>query len=131
MNNFVGNGTAFSDINGMLMGGGGADVLNGRLGDDTIEGGDTILDFNNVNGDNDWFEFYGLTFGGMAAGILAVNQFQKSTSDVALTANVRFFFETDTATSWYDQDGSGALAAHAMAVLNPGIDVIRNDILIV
>lgn len=123
--------------NDRIIGGQGADLLTGNTGKDTFayntknEAGDTIFDFNNVLGDNDSFEFAGATFGGLAAGNLAVNQFQKSTSDTALTTDVRFFYETDTNTLWFDQDGLGGVAAIAVAFLQPGADVIRGDILIV
>lgn len=123
--------------NDRIIGGQGGDLLTGNTGNDTFvyntknEAGDTIFDFNNATGDNDVFEFSGTTLGGLAAGNLAVNQFQKSTSDTALTTDVRFFYETDTSTLWFDQDGLGGVAAIAVAFLQPGADVIRGDILIV
>lgn len=130
-----------------LVGGGGSDTLAGGLGADTLTGGsgndlfvfasileagDTLLDFSSTGpGNNDAFQFLGSAFGGLAAGGLAANQFQSSRSDVAATADVRFFYETDTHILRYDADGVDGAAAIVIATIEVGGKVTISDILIV
>ena len=130
-----------------LRGGSGNDRLQGEFGTDTMTGGngndifrysslaecgDTITDFSSVGtGNNDRFEFRGIAFGGLPAGRIADIEFQASTAARALTADVRFFYETDTHILRYDADGNGAEAAIIIATLQSDATMNVNDILII
>ncbi len=149
-------GSAFDDIlrgstdANVLIGGAGNDRLEGLDGADTMTGGagndtfffdrptdggatgDVITDFGSGAGNDDRFELRGSNFDGLAAGALTAAQFQSSTADTAGTADVRFFFETDTGKLFYDRDGSGAThAAVLLATLQPGATVELGDFTII
>jgi Ca2+-binding RTX toxin-like protein len=127
------NGRAGND---KLTGGLGADTLTGELGNDqfiynaTGEGGDTVSDFSsNTAGNNDVFRFKGSAFGGLPAGSITAAQFQSSTAATASTADVRFFYETDTRILRFDADGSGAGSAPiVIATLQSGATFTIDDI---
>ena len=139
--NLVGRGASDRLIGGVgkdkLTGGSGKDKLTGGSGNDKFiymarnEGGDTITDFSSTGvGNNDSFNFKGTAFGGHAKGSLAAAEFQSSNAAVAHTADVRFFYETDTGILRFDDDGNGAHAAIVIATLQPGATLSINDILI-
>jgi Ca2+-binding RTX toxin-like protein len=124
--------------NDRMAGGAGSDTLTGARGNDTFifnartEGGDTITDFSSAAyGNDDSFAFLGSAFGGLAAGALSVNRFQSSDSAEALTAQVRFLFETDTGILRFDADGKGAGASSIIATLQAGAIVALNDFAII
>jgi serralysin len=123
--------------NDMLIGGLGEDRLRGELGDDAFyyfsqaEGGDAILDFNsNIAGNNDVLRFRGTSFGGLAAGALAMNQFEANATGAATSAATRFVYGTDDETLSFDADGSGAGAATLIATLQNGAVLAIDDIAI-
>lgn len=125
--------------NDVLIGGRGADTLTGGGGNDKFaylsqqDGGDVISDFSsNASGNNDAFQFKGSAFGGLTPGVaLSASQFQSSTSDVAVTADIRFFYETDTHILRFDADGSGGGAAIVIATLQATAAVALADIIII
>ncbi|WP_112311608.1 calcium-binding protein [Pseudogemmobacter bohemicus] len=123
--------------NDILRGGLGADTLAGGIGNDNFqflnpnEGGDTIMDFANVGGNNDFFHVSAAGFGGgLAAGWLAAAAFQAGTGNVASSASVRFIHDTATNTVWYDADGNGAGAAVLLATLQTTVTLTNLDFLV-
>ncbi len=120
--------------NDILRGNAGADTLTGGANVDTFqyfavtEGGDSITDFSAAD---DRFQFLGSAFGGLPAGALAASRFQFGTDPNALAAggNVRFYYETDTRTLWYDADGLNG-GAIAIATLQTGASMTVADIFI-
>ena len=135
--NDVLNGGAAGGLD-VLTGGAGADTMTSGLGNDVFdyaavtEGGDSITDYGNATGNNDTMRFLGAAFGNHATGALAAAEFQSSTANVAANANVRFFYETDTRTVWFDADGSGAAdTAHAIATLQASATFTISDITII
>ena len=123
--------------NDSLVGGAGVDTLTGGAGKDTFrydsvkDLGDIITDFNSGGGDR--FEFVAEEFaGGLAAGSsLDASQFQSSASADAATAEVRFIYDNDNFTLYFDVDGSGAEASVLVATLQIGAVVTASDILLV
>ncbi|WP_112312275.1 calcium-binding protein [Pseudogemmobacter bohemicus] len=123
--------------NDILRGGPGADTMAGGAGNDIFQymhiddGGDTIMDFLNIAGNNDAFQISAAGFGGgLAAGVLAASAFQSGVSNVAANANVRFLYRTTDNTVWYDADGNGADAAVLLATLQSGATLSNADFLI-
>ena len=121
-----------------LVGGKGTDSLFGGTGDDrfvydSLEGlKDVIGDFSsNVAGNDDAFEFTSSVFGNLDLGALAANRFQSSTASFASTADIRFFYETDTQVLRFDSDGNGAAASVKIATLQVGATMTASDILLV
>ncbi len=148
LNGFGGN----DEINGgrrqdMLDGGNGDDRLIGGAGSDTMTGGagndafryearnqapDSITDFSSSAANNDdYFEFAAADFGGLPTGILDAARFQSSDAATAQSADVRFFFETDTGILRYDEDGQGGKAAMIIATLQPGATMTFDDIFLI
>lgn len=127
--------------NDLLSGGLGADKLTGGLGNDRFafnsldEGVDVITDFHNAVGDNDRLTFELLDVGALGAGagglgaIKAIH-FQASSSAVALTADVRFIYDTDDGRLRYDEDGNGAAAAIVICNLTGAPTITATDIFI-
>ena len=121
-----------------LVGGNGGDTLTGGLGDDRFlynraaEAPDVILDFSNIAGNNDAFQFVKATFDAtLTLGTLAAAKFQTRADHVAQDADDRFIFQTTDKTLWYDADGNGAIAAIMIADLQANATVTALDILIV
>ena len=95
------------------------------------EGGDTINYFELSNeGRGDHFHFRGDTFGNMERGTLHAAQFKSGNSDIALTADVRFFYETVYGILRYDSDGTASAAAMVIATLVDGNLLTADGILI-
>ncbi len=140
--NFTGIGS--SDAN-TLRGGIGADFLSGLDGDDSIIGGsgaDTLLGGNGT----DLFRYEGgetgfdriLDFVSGTDKIALRSAFFTPTgtvdfvsggSVVATSANSTILYDTNTGIVWYDDDGTGAGAAVAIAQLNPGQTFAAGDFL--
>lgn len=121
-----------------LRGGLGSDLMTGGKGDDRFvyasrnEAGDTVTGFSSNAADNDdSFVFSGKAFGKLAAGSLADGEFQSGTAAVAATADIRFFYETDTHVLRFDADGSGAALAIVIATLENGDKVTADNIVII
>lgn len=118
-----------------LIGGVGADTLTGGSDNDKFvynaqnEGGDTLTAFGSGG---DKFQFLGSAFGGLAAGAIAENQFQSDISNTALTATVRFFYETDTGILRFDADGSATgSSAVIIATIQGEVTMAFGDIEII
>ncbi|WP_112310107.1 calcium-binding protein [Pseudogemmobacter bohemicus] len=123
--------------NDLLRGGPGADTLAGGAGNDGFQFmhsdnvGDTIMDFTNLAGNNDFFHISAAGFGGgLVAGALAAAAFQSGASNVAGSAATRFIYRSTDNTLWYDADGNGAGAAVLLATLQSGATVTAADFLI-
>ena len=124
--------------NDSLIGGKGGDTLTGGLGDDRFiynraaESPDTILDFSNVAGNNDAFQFVKATFDTtLTLGTLAAAKFQTRADNLAQDSDDRFIFRTTDQTLWFDADGIGALGPIMIADLQATATVTALDILIV
>ncbi|NBZ86143.1 hypothetical protein [Stagnihabitans tardus] len=119
--------------NDILAGGEGADVLTGGSGADvfrfdwTTEGGDEVADFTTGL---DRVELAANGFEALVPGLLQAAAFQSGTSDLALSLDVRVYFETDTGILRYDADGSGAGLAVVLATLTFGGIIGQTDILV-
>lgn len=121
--------------NDLLTGGADKDVLIGGVGNDTFlfnalsEAGDGIRDFGQVVGNNDtiWIGAAGFG-GGLVAGAVAANQFQVGTDTVALSASVRFIFDTADTTLWFDANGKAAGGLTMIADLQNGAVVGLSDL---
>jgi Ca2+-binding RTX toxin-like protein len=120
-----------------LFGGLGADQLRGELGNDEFvynalaEGGDILLDFtSNAAGNNDVFKFKGASFGGLAAGALAANQFEANLAGNATLATTRFVYDTDNEVLTFDSNGSATGGATTIATLQNGAVLAIGDIAI-
>jgi len=127
-----------------MNGGGGNDRLTGGYGSDRMVGGagndafvllgpasagDVIADFGAAPGNDDQLVLLGAGFANHDVGGLKVGEFQSSNADVAARAAVRFFFDRDDHTLYYDPDGSGVLAATLIATFQPGAVVVADDLL--
>ena len=131
----------------ILQGGGGSDRLNGAAGvdrlrggagsdtfvySDAFAGGDLILDYGNVAGNNDTVALLAAGFGaGLAAGALAATRFRARADNLAQDADDRFVFRTADATLWFDANGSGAGGLTLLADLQAGASLTAADILLV
>ncbi len=129
-----------------VNGQGGADVIRGGLGADSLvggagndifrydaasEGGDVIVDFQAVSGNDDFFLISSAGFGGgLVAGTLAAPAFQSRADNIAQDTDDRFIFRTTDQTVWFDADGNGTGAAVMIADLQAGAVVTAADILI-
>ena len=129
---------AAGDGNDQLTGGVGADVLTGGNGNDTFvfsavaEAGDMIRDYGSTFGDNDIFWIGAAGFGGgLAAGAVSAAQFQVSADTVALTATVRFLFDTADKTLWFDANGNGAGGLVMIADLQANAVVTLADLFLI
>jgi Ca2+-binding RTX toxin-like protein len=122
-------GQAGDDV---LEGGKGADIMSGGFGADTflyraiVERLDVISDFTS----EDSFAFLASAFGNLAKGTLAASAFQSSTAALALTPDVRFYYETDKDVLRYDPDGSGAQLPLYLAHLSNHAVVSVDDIVL-
>ncbi|MBJ2150683.1 calcium-binding protein [Paracoccus sp. IB05] len=142
VNSFLGNGG-----NDFLDGGAGNDALRGGTGTDTLMGGagndlfrffflnecgDLIVDFSsNTPGNNDSIQVSAAGFGGgLAAGVLAADQFQSRADNLAQDSNDRFIFRTTDTTLWFDADGNGGGAGILVADMQAWATMTAADILI-
>lgn len=143
-----------SDHGDLLIGGEGRNYLYGYGGDDTISGGegkdvlrgmagadsflfdtapaaanvDRILDF---SAGTDSILLDGAIFDTLTAGALLDGQFLVAQDGMAQTADQRVIYDSGDGRLYYDEDGSGALDAIAVAQLTNRADLSFDDILIV
>jgi len=124
--------------NDALVGGNGADVLNGGLGNDAfvfankLQGVDTITDFTNTFGNNDFFRLVAAGFGaGLTAGPLAAARFWATNTNLAHDADDRFIFRTTDKTLWFDANGNAAGGLTLIADLQAGAMMTAADIVLV
>lgn len=126
--------------NDTLLSGVGSDTLRGEAGSDRFyysaanEGGDSILDFGNVAGNDDGFNFKRTAFLGsgaqLPAGTLAAANFIVRAGDnLAQDANDYFIFQTNTRALWYDPTGNAAAGDQVLiATLQAGATLSNIDI---
>ncbi|MBL1209203.1 MAG: calcium-binding protein, partial [Geminocystis sp. GBBB08] len=118
--------------NDTLYGGNGNDILNGGTGLDsflfnsTSEKVDRITDFN-VTDDTILISSSG--FGGLGVGTLISTQFTIGSS--ATTLDHRFFYNSSNGRLFFDVDGSGATSAVQIAILNTGLAMTNDDIVVI
>ncbi|EYD78198.1 Alkaline phosphatase [Rubellimicrobium mesophilum DSM 19309] len=120
-----------------LDGGSGLDRLRGGGGDDTFvflapqDGGDTIADFRDAGGNDDRIAIDASRFGGgLEAGTLSRGEFQKSVGHEARDADVRFIFDTQDTSLWFDRNGSKDGGLKMVADLQAGATMAHDDILL-
>jgi Ca2+-binding RTX toxin-like protein len=112
-----------------LVGGGGNDEF---VFYDRFEGDDTITDFKNKSGNNDRFVIDASGFkDGLEAGKLARDQFQTGSGHAAEDADIRFIFDTDDNTLWFDKNGSKDGGLTLLADLQASAEVGAGDIFLV
>ena len=110
-----------------------ADRLTGGTGDDVFalttyqSRPDSIADFS-ASGDDDSLALMGNVFGNHAAGGLLASEFQSSNASVAVRATVRFLYDRDDHSLYYDVDGSGTQSAVLLVVFQPGALVTAADL---
>ncbi|MDO6963643.1 calcium-binding protein [Rhizobium alvei] len=140
-------GELFGKLNGgngndRLMTGAGDDQISGDLGNDTIMGGagedefyfvtsldprrnvDRILDFNPTD---DQFELGARVFEGLALGRLATGAFTANKQGLALDADDRIIYETDTGRLLFDADGKGGEGARLFAIVSKDLVLTNRD----
>ncbi|HVG49203.1 MAG TPA: leishmanolysin-related zinc metalloendopeptidase [Rubellimicrobium sp.] len=118
-----------------LLGGKGHDKLVGGGGSDAFaflnrsEGGDTIADFKNKSGNDDRFVIDRSGFrGGLDDGKLSRDQFQAGSGHHAEDADIRFMFDTDDNTLWFDKNGQKAGGLTLVADLQASAVLDHSDI---
>jgi Ca2+-binding RTX toxin-like protein len=123
--------------NDLLIGRAGADTLVGGTGNDAFrfyavsEFGDAVVDFANVAGNDDRFDFDASGIGGgLAVGFLNAAFFQSRADNLAQDANDRFIFRTTDQTLWFDANGNAAGGLTMVADLQTGASVTAGDILL-
>lgn len=121
--------------NDILIGGAGADRLSGGTGADRFryntrsDRGDTITDF---VARSDRLEFKSTQFGYLPRGALAASRFQSlANSNRATSRNVRFVFNRQDRSLYFDADGSGGQAAVKIVTLSNRTSLSASDIFIV
>lgn len=124
-----------------LIGEEGADRLAGGQGDDFFvfrrldrESSDTIVDFGGTAGNNDRIVIraHGPGFGiGLKAGTLSGAQFQVGAGHEAQTAEVRFLFDTQETTLWFDRNGNKDGGLTQLANLQAAANLQIDDILLI
>jgi Ca2+-binding RTX toxin-like protein len=115
-----------------LEGKGGSDTLRGLGGKDTFvfastigaANVDTIVDFNVAD---DRFLLSDAIFKALTPGLLSANAFQANTTGLAVDADDRIIYETDTGKLFYDADGTGAGAGIQFAKLSVGLALTNAD----
>jgi len=129
-----------------LSGGNGNDLLDGGLASDQLTGGagqdsfrfSTALGSNNI----DWIRDFNvaadtilldnLIFTKVGAnGALALGAFHKSTAGVAHDASDRIIYDTNSGALFYDEDGSGAIAAIQFAKLSVNLNLSAADFTVI
>jgi Ca2+-binding RTX toxin-like protein len=125
-----------------LSGGAGSDTLRGGIGGDRLtggqgndafaygtvfEGGDVIVDFGRVTGNDDRFLISALLGGGLAVGALPGAAFAAVADLGAIAGDDRLIFRTTDTTVWFDADGAGGAAAVLLADLQAGAVVTAAD----
>jgi Ca2+-binding RTX toxin-like protein len=129
-----------------LVGGNGKDLLDGGLGADLLIGGagadsfrfstalgsdniDRIADFDITR---DLILLDSLIFTNLGAdGALAADAFYKSAAGVAVGADDRIIYDTDSGALLYDADGTGEMAAIQFAQLRTNLNLAAADFLVI
>jgi uncharacterized protein (TIGR01370 family) len=141
-----GNDTLIGGLgNDTLVGGPGNDTLVGGPGSDTLIGGsgndkfvfnapltpptvDRITDF---NPSADTISLAKAVFGAIAGtGVLTPGQFVRDATGLALDANDRIIYETDTGHLVYDSNGNATGGSHLIAVLAPNLALTNLDFVV-
>ena len=136
-------GVAGADL---LRGGRGNDLLDGGLAADTLIGGagadsfrfSTALGGGNIDGildfdvPRDVVLLDNLIFGALGGdGALAFGAFFKSAAGVALSADDRIIYDTDSGALSYDADGTGLVAAIQFAQLGTNLNLSAQDFFVI
>ena len=96
------------------------------------ESGDAILDFGDTNGNDDQIAISASRFGGgLVAGTLSAEQFQASAGHEAQTADVRFIFDTNDTTLWFDQNGDAEGGLKRVADLQASARLQIDDMVLI
>jgi Ca2+-binding RTX toxin-like protein len=138
--------TASTNINGtgntlanVIVGGGGNNFIDGKLGNDTLTGGagndqflfsttlgasniDTITDYSALN---DTIRLDNTIFTGLTAGYITASQFVIGAA--ATDANHRIIYDSATGALFFDADGSGAGIAKQFATVSTGLALTTSD----
>lgn len=136
--NLTGNG-----LDNEISGNDGANVLDGKLGLDTLigyGGADVFAFTTRVDGDNadkflgfevgidkialDDAVFSGLTAGALPDGAFRIGRF-------AIDADDRILYEADTGNLFFDPDGNGPLAAQYFASMHDGLSLSASDFIVI
>jgi Ca2+-binding RTX toxin-like protein len=128
-------GNAGSD---QLDGGKGVDTLLGGGGDDQFifakpnQGGDLVRDFRDQDGNADSIVIEAAGFkGGLVAGAVSEEQFQTGEGHDADNGDVRFLFDTNDNTLWFDKNGDGAGGLKLIADLQASANLEADNIFLV
>jgi Ca2+-binding RTX toxin-like protein len=151
--NAVANAITGNSGDNVLNGFNGADTLSGGAGADTLVGG-AVGDSMDGGADSDIFAYTTFTqgvdtiagyvdredaiavsaagFGGglVANSLLAASAFTSNNDGAATDAAHRFIWESDARTLWFDQDGTGATAAVALATFTGAVTLTAGEIFI-
>ncbi|TWI87332.1 Ca2+-binding RTX toxin-like protein [Roseibium hamelinense] len=128
---FGGNGDDFLD------GGLGADVLVGGAGGDAFRfstelGADNVDEIRDFNVADDKILLDRLIFSKLGeAGAFDETAFHMSSLGVSEDANDRIIYDTNDGVLWYDEDGSGQLAAVQFAAIGKRLEMTADDFVIV
>lgn len=111
---------------------GGDDIIIGGQGNDLLIGGAGLDDFRYVGNETGMDRILDFTVGNdriglSTAGYAPTAFYSYEVGTVATTANSTFLYETATGIVRYDPDGSGSLAAIALAQLNADMSLSRDQ----
>ncbi len=125
---FYGDFLSGLDGDDILIGGGGADTLVGGNGADqfrysNVDGIDTIVGFTSGS---DKIALFDLSFQQTAT-----VDFRQGAGAVATSANSTFFYDSATGIVSFDIDGTGAVAALALASVGTGLTLAAGDFIFV
>ncbi len=138
-----GNDNLFGDRdNDNLSGGNGEDTLTGGIGQDTLTGGtgqdsfsftssnegiDQIADFSVVD---DTIAVSATGFGGGLVANATITEEQFIIGTAATTTSHRFIYDNNSGNLFFDEDGTGTLAAVQIATLDGRLDMNNEDIFV-
>ncbi len=128
----------------VLRGNSAANILNGGLGNDTMTGAagadtfifDTTPGVGNIDQITDFavgvdqIGLDGAVFAGLTAGPLDAAAFAANAGGLAMEAQHRVIYNTNTGALWYDADGADAGAAVQIAVLTNLAALTQDDVFI-
>ncbi len=127
--------------NDTLSGGAGRDRMTGGLGDDFFDftrprnGGDRIIDYSRVAGNDDHIRVDASGFGverllafEAAPGFAAAQFFRSGRTNQAQDRNDLFLFRTGDETLWFDRDGTGRARPVLIADFADGVRLTAEDI---
>lgn len=119
--------------NDFVVGDAGKDLLSGGSGNDVFvyytatEFGDTITDFANAAGNNDFFELDVDLVGFATSRLLTAAEFYKGTTNICTGAEDRIILRTTDNTVWLDTNGKAAGGLSMIADLQAGVTVTAAD----